>query len=98
MLSALSREQPSLMDRGAALLCTCPCHPHTLSTIDPFHVSPVLVPVVPHSLGEGGSSCTVSTEICFLLALTSPSCLTTLHHPGNYCLEMMTSTLSCADL
>lgn len=35
MLSALSREALSLMDHSVVLSCTCPCHPCTLSTIDP---------------------------------------------------------------
>lgn len=40
MLSALSREAPSLMDRGRALPSTCPCHPHTLSIIDRYVTRP----------------------------------------------------------
>lgn len=40
MLSALSTEPPSLMDRSMVLPCTCPCHPHTLSTIDPHVTRP----------------------------------------------------------
>lgn len=39
-LSAPSRETLSLMDHGGVLSCTCPCHPHTLSTIDPCVTRP----------------------------------------------------------
>lgn len=39
-LSALSGETLSLMDHGGVLSCTCPCHPHTLSTIDPHVTCP----------------------------------------------------------
>lgn len=40
MLSALTREPPSLMDHGVALPHTCPCHPHTLRIIDPHITRP----------------------------------------------------------
>lgn len=63
MLSALSRDPPSLMDRGMVLPRTCRFHPHTLSTIDPRITRPWSL--VPRSLGEHCSSCAVSTEICF---------------------------------
>lgn len=40
MLSAFSAGPLSLMDHSTVLPCTCPCHPHTLTTIDPHVTRP----------------------------------------------------------